>query len=200
LSSLIGSSLSALFGLGGAGAELTTRFSYDFADRLVKVSSPDPTANRFDPVGSQSVVSSYVFDGLGRATTQMVGAVHHQDRVRGLDARLGVVSAFSVNGVDGEGRFCLDRVGSSSSCRVQQTVFAGQSTQVAFDGVTPVSWSSSTRVSGLWGFGASSRTRSLDVVYGPDGPTMQVDSRFGSSYLHADVLGWSLTRFPGHLF
>jgi RHS repeat-associated protein len=178
LGSLLGPILSTLFGLG-AGTQ-TTHYAYDFNDKLTSVTAPDPTSTPADPASQQSITSTFAYDGLGRATGQSIGEPHHLNRLLQLDVRLGLPGASADVGVDLDGQPCNGHT--SSTCRATLTTFGGDSTDVTYDGATPVAWSdTATR--------GADAGRSLDIIDGPEGPDQQTDSVYGTAYLHLDRLG-----------
>jgi hypothetical protein len=145
------------------------------------VSSVDPTSSPADPAAERTLVSTFGYDGLGRATRQTIAEPHHTNRLLQLDVKFGlttpVASAGAHVGVDVTGQPCSDPEDNSSTCRTSLTPFAGHPTDVSYDGLTPVAWADTTT------------TRTLNTLCGPEGIDQQTDTRYGTAYFHLDLLG-----------
>jgi hypothetical protein len=134
--------------VGGNGQPQTTSYSYNHDNQLTSVSSVDPASSPADPAAERTLVSTFGYDGLGRATRQTIAEPYHTNRLLQLDVKLGLttpVASTAVHvGVDVTGQPCSDPEDNSATCRTSLTPLAGHPTDVSYDGLTPIAWSDTT--------------------------------------------------------
>jgi len=184
-----------------AAAASVTSYTYDFNNLLTSVTSPDPTAGPLDSASSQTLTSTWGYDGLGRAVNQRIGQPHFLNRLGRVDGAVGVTgSAATVTGISATGVACIDFTGTSGTCRTSGMMFGGGAQQVSFSGGTAVAFTSTSLCPGGVSAGsgckagtAASVTETVDLIRGPNGVLAQTDSRFGVSFLHTDVAGSART-------